>query len=61
MQEAHARLDGEARRLKELQKVNRNVSVEEVRLAEQVVEDVTRPIAKARLRLDAVRLILKNA
>jgi len=47
--------------LKELQKVNRNVSVEEVRLAEQVVEDVTRPIAKARLRLDAVRLILKNA
>ena len=61
MQEAHARLDGEATRLKELQKVNPNVSDEEVQIAERVIEDVTRHIAKAHLRLDAVRLILNGA
>ena len=61
MQEAHSRLDGEAKRLKELQKVNSNVNDEELRLAHQVIEDVTRAIAKAHLRLDSVRLVLKNA
>ena len=61
MQEAHSRLDGEAKRLKDLQKVNSNVSEEELCLAYQVIEDVTRAIAKAHLRLDSVRLVLKNA
>ncbi|MGB0415229.1 MAG: RNA polymerase-associated protein RapA [Coraliomargarita sp.] len=58
MKEAHARLDGEANRLRELSKVNANVSEGEIRIAEQVIADVTRHIAKAHLRLDAVRLIL---
>jgi len=58
MTEAHERLDGEATRLKELQKVNSNVRAEEIKIAENVIADVTRHIAKAHLRLDAVRLIL---
>ena len=61
VQKAHARLDGEAVRLKALQKVNPNVSQKEVELAESMVKNVIGHIAKARLRLDAVRLILKNA
>ncbi|MFU8848646.1 MAG: RNA polymerase-associated protein RapA [Opitutales bacterium] len=60
MQVAHQRLDGEARRLKELRKVNPNVRPEEIKIAENVVEDVTRHIAKAHLRLDAVRLVLRQ-
>ena len=60
MQVAHRHLDGEAVRLKELQKVNPNVREEEIRIAENVIEDVTRHIAKAHLRLDAVRLILRG-
>jgi ATP-dependent helicase HepA len=60
MKLAHTRLDGEATRLKELKKVNPNVREEEIRLAENVIEDVTRHIAKAHLRLDAVRLILRG-
>ena len=58
MTEAHERLDGEATRLKELRKVNLNVREEEIKIAENVIADVTRHIAKAHLRLDAVRLIL---
>lgn len=58
MTQAHERLDGEASRLKELQKVNPNVRAEEIKIAENVIADVTRHIAKAHLRLDAVRLIL---
>jgi ATP-dependent helicase HepA len=58
MHQAHERLDGEATRLKELQKVNPNVREEEIRIAENVIADVTKHIAKAHLRLDAVRLIL---
>lgn len=61
MEQAHTHLDGEATRLKELHKVNPNVREEEIRIAETVVEDVTRHIAKAHLRLDAVRLILNGA
>lgn len=61
MQVAHQRLDGEACRLKELRKVNPNVRAEEIKIAENVVEDVTRHVAKAHLRLDAVRLILGEA
>jgi ATP-dependent helicase HepA len=60
MTEAHARLDGEANRLRELRKVNPNVREEEVKIAEDVITDVTRHIAKAHLRLDGVRLILRG-
>ncbi|MFT5837171.1 MAG: ATP-dependent helicase HepA [Candidatus Azotimanducaceae bacterium] len=58
MTNAHERLDGEATRLKELQKINPNVREEEIKIAENVIADVTRHIAKAHLRLDAIRLIL---
>jgi ATP-dependent helicase HepA len=58
MSQAHERLDGEARRLKELRKVNPNIRQEEIKIAENVIADVTRHIAKAHLRLDAVRLVL---
>lgn len=60
MNAAHARLDGEAKRLRELSKVNPNVRQEEIRVAENVIADVTRHIAKARLRLDGVRLVLRG-
>lgn len=60
MSQAHERLDGEAHRLKELQKVNPNIRQEEIKIAENVIADVTRHIAKADLRLDAVRLILSE-
>ena len=59
MKDAHAKLDGEATRLRELRKVNPNVSEEEIRISEKVIADVTKHIAKAHLRLDAVRLILR--
>lgn len=61
MNQAHERLDGEANRLKELRKVNPSVREEEIKVAENVIADVTRHIAKAHLRLDAVRLILGEA
>jgi ATP-dependent helicase HepA len=60
MSQAHERLDGEAHRLKELQKVNPNIRKEEIKIAENVIAEVTRHIAKAALRLDAVRLILSG-
>lgn len=60
MTEAHTRLDGEATRLKELRKVNPNVREQEIKIAENVVADVTKHVAKAHLRLDAVRLILRG-
>jgi ATP-dependent helicase HepA len=60
MNEAHNSLDGEATRLRELRKVNANVRAEEIEIAEKVVEDVTRHISKAHLRLDAVRLVLNE-
>ncbi|MFP4165606.1 MAG: RNA polymerase-associated protein RapA [Opitutales bacterium] len=60
MQVAHTHLDGEANRLRELRKVNPSVREEEIRLAEKVVAEVTRHIARARLRLDAVRLVLAS-
>ena len=58
IQQAHDQLDGEATRLKELQKVNPNVRDEEIKIAENVIAEVARHIGKAHLRLDAVRLIL---
>lgn len=57
---AHEMLDGEAVRLRELRKLNSNVRPEEIEIAEHVVEEVVRFIAKAHLRLDSVRLVLKN-
>jgi ATP-dependent helicase HepA len=60
MSQAHERLDGEAHRLKELQKVNPNIRKEEIKIAENVIAEVTRHIAKADLRLDAIRLILSE-
>ncbi|MGJ8637889.1 MAG: RNA polymerase-associated protein RapA [Opitutaceae bacterium] len=60
MHDAHAHLDGEAERLRELRKVNPNVREEEIKIAENVINDVTRHIAKAHLRLDSVRLILRG-
>ena len=38
--------------------MNPNIRQEEIKIAETVIADVTRHIAKAHLRLDAVRLIL---
>lgn len=60
IKEAHMRLDGEATRLKKLSKINPNVHTQEIEIAEGLVEDVTRSIAGAHLRLDSIRLILKN-
>ena len=58
--EAHARLDGEATRLKKLRKLNPGVRLEEIEIAEHFVEKVIRHIAEAHLRLDGVRLVLAN-
>ena len=57
---AHSQLDGEAVRLRELRKVNPGVRLEEIELAEQMMEAVARAITKAHLRLDAVRLIVNQ-
>ena len=61
MTEAHVQLDGEAIRLKELRKLNPNVQLQEIEIAESVVEEVIRYIAEAHLRLDSVRLILGSS
>lgn len=58
--QAHLRLDEEATRLKELRKVNLGVRLEEIELADSVIEEVSRAIARAHLRLDAVRLIVNG-
>jgi ATP-dependent helicase HepA len=60
MHEAHAHLDGEARRLRELKEINANVREEEINIAENVIQEITRHIAKAHLRLDSVRLIISD-
>ena len=60
MTKAYKHLDHEAKRLKQLQKVNPNVREEEIETAESFIEDVTRHIAKAHIRLDAVRLIISQ-
>lgn len=59
IQTAHAKLDGEAVRLRDLAKVNANVSEGEIRVAEKVVLEVSQHLAKSHLRLDGVRLILR--
>ena len=60
LRSAHFQLDGEAVRLRELRKVNPGVRLEEIELAERTIEEVARAIAKAHLRLDAVRLIVNQ-
>ena len=40
--------------------MNPNVRLEEIEIAEHVIEEVIRHIAEAHLRLDSVRLALKN-
>ena len=60
LREAHARLDGEAERLRELRKVNPGVRLEEIELAEGTIKDVAKAIGGAHLRLDAVRLIVNQ-
>jgi ATP-dependent helicase HepA len=59
--EAHARLDREATRLKELRKLNPNVQLREIEIAETVVKEVIHHISKSHLRLDSVRLILESS
>ena len=58
--DAHARLDGEATRLKELRKLNPNVQLQEIEIAETTIKRVVRHIADAHLRLDSVRLVLRS-
>jgi ATP-dependent helicase HepA len=60
LRQAHKKLDVEATRLKELRKVNLGVRLEEIELADSVIEEVSRAIAGAHLRLDAVRLIVNG-
>ena len=58
--EAHEQLDGEANRLRELRKLNPNVRLQEINMAETTIKKVIRHIANAHLRLDSVRLVLRS-
>jgi hypothetical protein len=60
LRKAHARLEEEATRLRELRAINPAVRAEEIEMADAVLEAVSRAIAKAHLRLDAVRLIVNG-
>lgn len=60
LRKAHARLAEEATRLRELRAINPAVRAEEIEMADAVLEAVSRAIAKAHLRLDAVRLIVNG-
>lgn len=60
LRDAHAQLDGEAVRLRELRKVNPGVRLEEIELAERTIKEVAKAIGGAHLRLDAVRLIVNQ-
>lgn len=60
LQTAHAQLNGEAERLRELRTINPGVRLEEIELAEGMVKDVAKAIGGAHLRLDAVRLIVNQ-
>ncbi|CAI8295159.1 MAG: RNA polymerase-associated protein RapA [Opitutia bacterium UBA7350] len=61
LRRAHAQLDGEADRLRELRKINPGVRLDEIELAESTVKDVVKAIGGAHLRLDALRLIVNQA
>jgi ATP-dependent helicase HepA len=54
-------LEAEIRRLEELQRVNENVRPEEITVARAQLAGTRAAIASARLRLDAIRLILAGA
>jgi ATP-dependent helicase HepA len=56
----HARLQHEATRLRELQRVNRSVRDEEIALLLDQEDALDRAIGGARLRLDAVRLVYRG-
>jgi ATP-dependent helicase HepA len=60
LRDAHAQLDGEAVRLRDLRKVNPGVRLEEIELAERTIKEVAKAIGGAHLRLDAVRLIVNQ-
>jgi len=55
-----AQLDHELTRLRELQKVNRSVRAEEVELLVQQKQALDQHLTRARLRLDAIRLIQRG-
>ena len=58
--EMTAQLGHEIERLKELQKVNRNVRGEEIALLQELMHDLDQHLKNARLRLDAIRLIQRG-
>ena len=57
---AESALRAERQRLVDLRKMNDHIRPEEIGLIEQQLEQVKRAIAGARLRLDAVRLVLQG-
>jgi ATP-dependent helicase HepA len=56
--EMRTQLDHELARLRELRKVNRNVTEAEISLLEDYRRDLDQHLTGARLRLDALRMIL---
>ena len=58
--EMNIQLGNELIRLKELQKVNRSVRVEEIELLGQQQRALDQHLMSARLRLDAIRLIQRG-
>ncbi|PTY07145.1 RNA polymerase-associated protein RapA [Opitutaceae bacterium EW11] len=58
---AQAALSADIQRLVDLRRVNENVRPEEIDLARQRLELTQQAIAQARLRLDAIRLVLEGA
>lgn len=60
-QRARRKLAGEARRLRELSRINPAIRDEEIRFAESSAREIDGAIGKAHIRLDAARLILTEA
>jgi len=58
--EMKAALGEELQRLVDLRRLNENVRVEEIALAEEEIRGIGKAIGEARLRLDSVRLIVKG-
>ena len=59
-EKARAHLEGELQRLVDLQKINDHVRAEEVELARLQLSQTRAAIAQARVRLDAVRLVVEG-
>ncbi len=55
---ARRQLGGEARRLRNLRRINPSIREDEIRLAETVLNEVNKFIGEAHIRLDSARLIL---